>query len=269
MATNNQDPFEEFEFRPINEGLGFHRRNKNQTANQTTQLTQTTGGLTPRPVQQPASQQPKPMAPAFGFTTPLPRTTETVQQNRANLNIPTIEDDSIAKAQTAVNEILKNLNQKRQIDFLNDTERMNVELRKSRPLFAAAGLDAMLIVAAFLMSMIAMLSITKVDLFLNLSHPETSGLIYVATGMLFIGVSFIYMVVNRAFLGYTPGEWAYDQCLGQPIEMQNISYIPRLVFRTVLVIVTGFITMPLLSVLMNKDVAGQITGTILYRKPNA
>ncbi len=275
MATNNQDPFEEFEFRPINEGLGFHRRNKNQAAALTPQ---TSGGLTPRPVQQstqqptyqqtsqPARQQ-RPVAPAFGFTTPLPRP-ETVQ-SRPTLNIPSIEDDSIAKAQTAVNEILKNLNQKRQIDFLNETERMNIELRKSRPLFAAAGLDAMLIVAAFLMSMIAMLSITKVDLFLNLSHPETSGLIYVATGMLFIGVTFIYMIVNRAFLGYTPGEWAYDQRCGQVIDMHDLSYIPRLVLRTVLVIVTGFITMPLLSSLMNKDVAGQITGTNLYRKPNA
>ncbi len=264
MATNNQDPFEEFEFRPINEGLGFHRRNKNQAA---TITPQTSGGLTPRPVQQQPTQQAKPAAPAFGFTTPLPRP-ETAQ-SRPTLNIPSIEDDSIAKAQTAVNEILKNLNQKRQIDFLNETERMNVELRKSRPLFAAAGLDAMLIVAAFLMSMIAMLSITKVDLFLNLSHPETSGLIYVATGMLFIGVTFIYMIVNRAFLGFTPGEWAYDQRCGQVIDMHDITYIPRLVFRTVLVIATGFVTMPLLSSLMNKDVAGHITGTNLYRKPNA
>lgn len=263
MAAN-QDPFEEFEFRPINEGLGFHRRNKNQAAAPITP----SAGLTPRPVQQPAPQAtPKPAAPAFGFTTPLPRP-ETVQ-SRATMNIPSIEDDSIAKAQTAVNEILKNLNQKRQIDFLNETERMNIELRKSRPLFAAATLDAMLIFAAFLLSMIAMLSITKVDLFLNLSHPETSALIYVATAMLFVGVSFIYMVINRAFLGYTPGEWAYDQRCGQPSDMQNILYIPRLVFRTVLVIATGFITMPILSALMNKDVAGQITGTVLYRKPNA
>lgn len=271
MATNNQDPFEEFEFRPINEGLGFHRRNKNQTASPVTQQVASPSltGLTPRPVQQPTPtpQPARPQAPAFGFTTPLPRP-ETASARPA-LNIPVIEDDSIAKAQTAVNEILKNLNQKRQIDFLNETERMSVEMRKSRPLFAAAGLDAMLIVAAFLMSMIAMLSITKVDLFLNLSHPETSGLIYLATGMLFIGVSFIYMIVNRAFMGHTPGEWAYDQNVGQPADMQNLTYIPRLVFRTVLVIATGFITMPILSALMNKDVAGQITGTTLYRKPNA
>ncbi|MBY0452768.1 MAG: metalloendopeptidase, partial [Bdellovibrionaceae bacterium] len=248
----------------------FHRRNKSQTAQPQPQPqfqtpAQAPAGLTPRPVQQ-QPQPTRPQAPAFGFTTPLPRPEA---QTRPTLNIPSIEDDSIAKAQTAVNEILKNLNQKRQIDFLNDTERMSIEMRKSRPLFAAAGLDAMLIVAAFLMSMIAMLSITKVDLFLNLSHPETSGLIYIATGMLFIGVSFIYMVVNRAFMGHTPGEWAYDQNCGQPADMQNLTYIPRLVFRTVLVIATGFITMPLLSALMNKDVAGQITGTTLYRKPNA
>lgn len=263
MAGTNQDPFEEFEFRPINEGLGFHRRNKTQTA--ATPLT--SRPTSPAPSTKAAPSAAQQALSTFSFATPLPRPETT--PSKPKLNIPDIEDDSIAKAQTAVNEILKNLNQKRQMDFLSETERMNAELKKSRPILAAAGLDAMLIVAAFLMSMIAMLSITKVDLFLNLSHPETSSLIYVATGLLFIGVAFIYMVVNRAFLGFTPGEWAYDQRLGTEAQAQQIMYIPRLVLRTVLVMVTGFITLPLISILMNKDVAGQLTGTVLMRKPNA
>jgi hypothetical protein len=286
MADLSKDPFEEFEFRPINEGLGFHRKNKSQQSTVASGFDM--GGFSPQPtkssfnIKSPASTQ---TTNTPSFSSPLPRNefrAENRQEFRTdirndystptikgNYNIPTIEDDSIAKAQTAVNEILKNLNQKRQLDFLSETEKVNAELRKSRPILFAASLDGMLIVAAFLMSMIAMLTITKVDLFLNLSHPETSGLIYSATGLLFVAVAFIYMVVNRAFVGYTPGEWAFDQRLGQQNEMENLTYIPRIAFRSFITIVTGFITLPLLSYLFNKDVAGQISGVALYRKPNA
>ncbi len=272
MAGPNQDPLEEFEFRPINEGLGFHRKNKTQNLANT---------LTSRPT---ATTSHTVSPQVMTFNSPLPRnevktelrtgtfgnmdTIHNIEQKR-NLNIPTIEDDSIAKAQSAVNEILKNLNQKRQIDFISDAEREAKIFKKSKPIMSAAGLDAMLITAAFLMTMIAMLSITKIDLFLNLSHPETSGLIYLATGLLFATVTFIYMVINRAFLGFTPGEWAYDQRCGQEADLQNLSYIPRLALRSLVVMLTGFITMPLLSYLFNKDMAGQLSGVNLYRKPNA
>ena len=286
MADLSKDPFEEFEFRPINEGLGFHRKNKSQQSSVASGFDM--GGFSPQPTK--TSFNIKTPAPAAtvntpSFSSPLPRNefkAEARQEFRTdtrndyatpsvkgNYNIPTIEDDSIAKAQTAVNEILKNLNQKRQLDFLNETEKVNAELRKSRPILFAASLDAMLIVAAFLMSMIAMLTITKVDLFLNLSHPETSGLIYTATGLLFVGVAFIYMTVNRAFVGYTPGEWAFDQRLGTQPQMETLMYIPRTAFRSFVTIATGFVTLPLLSYLFNKDVAGQISGVALYRKPNA
>lgn len=286
MADLSKDPFEEFEFRPINEGLGFHRKSKSQQSTIASGFDM--GGFSPQPTKNSFNIKTPTASPAATtptFSSPLPRNemkTETRQEFRTeirndyaapmakgNYNIPTIEDDSIAKAQTAVNEILKNLNQKRQLDFLSETERVNAELRKSRPILFAASLDGMLIVAAFLMSMIAMLTITKVDLFLNLSHPETSGLIYTATGLLFVAVAFIYMVVNRAFVGYTPGEWAFDQRLGQQNEMETLTYIPRIAFRSFVTIATGFVTLPLLSYLFNKDVAGQISGVALYRKPNA
>lgn len=251
MAVNN-DPFEEFEFRPINEGLGFHRKQKSQSAAAAPQKS--------IPIIS-ARSNTSPTA----FSAPLPRH----ETNSRNFNIPVIEDDSIAKAQTAVNEILKNLNQKRQTDYNFENEKQRVLLKKSKPFFFAAALDAMLITAAFLLSMIVMLTITKIDLFMNLSHAESSKNIYVATLGLFLTISFIYMVVNRAFSGFTPGEWAFDQCCGQAEQMNSLTYIPRLAVRTLLVMATGFVTLPVLSYLFNKDVAGQIAGVTLFRHPNA
>ncbi len=251
MAISN-DPFEEFEFRPINEGLGFHRKQKAQSNTPSSQMTSSTTTFTARPTNN-------------TFAAPLPRT----EPASRNFQVPTIEDDSIAKAQTAVNEILKNLNQKRQIDFIHETEKQKDVLKKSKPFFFAATLDAMLITASFLLSMIVMLTITKVDLFLNLSHPDSSAFIYMATAGLFLSVTFIYMVVNRAFIGYTPGEWAFDQRCGQEDQMNTLTYIPRLALRTLVVMATGFVALPVLSYLFNKDVAGQMTGVNLFRNPNA
>lgn len=260
MAITN-DPFEEFEFRPINEGLGFHKRQKTQhTSNQSTTMTAGTFSTKPEPISNSTTQ----------FSTPLPRPEIRPDiSGRKSFEIPTIEDDSISKAQTAVNEILKNLNQKKQLDFISDSRSQKAIYRKSKPVFFAAILDGMLISAGFLLSMIIMLMITKVDLFLNLTHPESSKYVYLGTLGLLASVTFIYMVINRAFTGSTPGEWAFDQRCGAEDEINQISFIPRIVLRTLLVMATGFITLPLLSYLFNTDVAGQMSGINLYKKSNA
>jgi hypothetical protein len=261
MAGISNDPFEEFEFRPINEGLGFHSKQKaQQSPTKTSTQSHAAAGATSTQfnVNRPTNTS---------FTAPLPRHDNS--NSRQAFQIPTIEDDSIAKAQTAVNEILKNLNQKRHVDFVNENEKYKVELKKSKPFFFAATLDAMLILAAFLMSMIVMLTITKVDLFMNLSNSATSRLVYLATAGLFLSITFIYMVVNRAFLGFTPGEWAFDQRCGGNDQMNSLTYIPRLALRTVIVMLTGFVITPVLSYLFNKDVAGNLVGVTLFRKPNA
>lgn len=263
-GTTNNDPFEEFEFRPINEGLGFHRKQKVASAHSAT----TTSAPSARAVASSTTQTPSISAKSV-FNSPLPRAeNRTETSTRPQIQIPTIEDDSISKAQVAVNDILKSLNQKRHMDFVESTVKQKMEYKKSRPQFFASVLDGMLIVSAFLLSLIIMLSVTKVDLFMNLSHPESSRMIYVATIGLFLAIHFVYMVVNRAFTGFTPGEWAFDQVCGKPEQMDELSYIPKLMFRTIFVAATGFITLNFLSFLFNKDMAGQLSGVSLMQKPH-
>lgn len=264
-TSDKNDPFEEFEFRPINEGLGFHRKNKAQPTVASTPAQATPAVTTPSSPTTKAPQSRPAGASASPFTSTLPR--HETPTKKTSFTVPTIEDDSIAKAQTAVNEILKTLNQKRQLDFATETEKQRVQLKKSKPQFFAAVLDSMLVIAAFLMTLILMLSITKVDMIMNLTHAETSGMVYLATLALFAGVTFIYMVVNRAFLGYTPGEWAFDQQCGEAEEQNDLMYIPKIALRTLVVMATGFVITPILSYLFNKDVAGQISGVTLYKKP--
>ena len=272
--SDKNDPMEEFEFRPINEGLGFHRKQKSSTHSTSPSVQPT--AMKPLSSSQPPAGASSTMASSNSLTSvhmkasspyqsALPRTD--ITKKASTFQVPSIEDDSIANAQTAVNEILKTLNQKRHLDFTTETEKQKVMLKKSKPQLFASVLDGMLVLAAFLMTLILMLSITKVDMILNLTHPETSFLVYLATLALFAGVTFIYMVVNRTFLGYTPGEWAFDQICGSEEDQNEIMYIPKVALRTLVVMATGFITLPFLSYLFNKDIAGQVAGVNLFKKP--
>ena len=172
-GTTNNDPFEEFQFRPINEGLGFHRKNKKEGSSL---ATSTSKGATSEPTGAQTMKALTKSAPVNNsitlkaespFQAPLPRTNDPSiinKKSQPQISVPVIEDHSISQAQTAVNEILKSLNQKRQLDFAEETQKQKAQLKASKPQLFATVLDGMLILAAFLMSLILMLTITKVDL---------------------------------------------------------------------------------------------------------
>jgi hypothetical protein len=239
--SNNQtnDPFEEFEFKPLTEGLGFHRRKSES---------------------EPVS------TPVMGLKTPLPRPQTTPQvSTKSNsgpvitprITVPLIEDDSISKAQTAVNEILKNLNHKKQQEEIHLKNKKKLVWVAATPSFMASFLDGMLILAGFLLMLIAMLTITGADLISNLSHPGENSLIWMATGHLLLSIYVIYMVACRAYLGYTPGEWAFDQRCGSEVQQASAFYIPRVMLRTLIVLATGVLPLTLIGLMTGRDLAGE------------
>ncbi len=131
--------------------------------------------------------------------------------------------------------------------------------------WGAAFLDGLLIFAASLLCMIILLAVTRVDLLKTLSQ-STDKEIYFALFGLFALVNFLYMTVHRVFLGQTPGEWAFDQRLGDLNEQFEISYIFKTSARTLLMIATGIITIPVLSALIGRDLLADVLGLQLYEK---
>lgn len=292
---NDNDPFEEFEFKPLTEGLGFHAKNP---ANKKAIDSGMTLGTTTKFITEKKSTPSgvgtisglnkvdfktsslnfemgttsSGASSGAGMTTntstlksplqsPLPRSTGSQNLPRRSLNVPTIQDDSIAKAQTAVNDILKNLNHKKQQEELIAKTKKRLTWTDATPSMVAAGLDAMLVVAGFLISLIAMLSITKIDLLVNISNPGENYSLWFATAFLFASVHMIYMVVFRAYLGYTPGEWAFDQRCGNETQQASYSYIFKVMLRSAIVAVTGFFPITLISSIMGKDLLAGLTGT--------
>ena len=246
------DPFDEFEFKPLTEGLGFHKKKSTEQASQ--------GHSEPLLKDQGLSLLEEETVDAL--RPPLPR------KNRTSLEI---KNETPSAQPTAVDEILKTLQKNKRFEFDGAKEslknaRAKEEYKPTTWNFSSTFLDTMLVIAASLLCMIILLVITRVDLVANLTHPDSEGLLYTSTACLFFGVTFIYMLVNRAFLGCTPGEWAFDQRIGRPEDMQKISYNFRVAARTLLVMATGFIVFPILSAIFNKDVAGNLTGASLYKK---
>jgi hypothetical protein len=255
------DPFEEFEFKPLTEGLGFHKKKapaqKAADFGSSFEVTQPGKGLnlnTGLSLLEEEAMDP--------LRPPLPRKPST----------SAIEPQT-SPSSSAVDEILKTLQKNRRLDFDNKSTAKataptpKVDEYKPDVLnFSSALLDGMLVIAASLLCMIIVLLVTKADLIANLSAPDEGGMIYLSTFALLASVSFIYLLVNRMFVGSTPGEWAFEQRIGQPKEMTSGMYSLKILARSALVIATGFIVLPILSLILNKDIAGEITGAPLLKK---
>ena len=74
---------------------------------------------------------------------------------------------------------------------------------------------------------------------------------------------FFYLVMLRTFLGFTVGEWACGLRLGNLKQRLQRLYGLRVIARTTLIFITGVLTLPLLSLLIGRDVAGLMVGLSL------
>jgi hypothetical protein len=263
MNHNLED--DDFQFRPLTEGLGF--QNKKETS--TKASFQTAAAVTGTAAQQQAAykkaQIPVATPSGLDLTTPLPR--------KGYGPTPETAPPPATNATTTVDEILKTLNEKRKFEFsenqrprLNDVVDTETLYQNSSWEFAASMLDLMLVTAGTLLCLIVLLVITKIDLYANLSRPDSAGMVYISLACLVGAVSWIYLVTNRIFLGFTPGEWVFDQRLGRPIEHTEAIYALKAVVRTTLVVATGFFLFPLLSLIFKRDVLGRLLGQELVRK---
>ena len=93
-----------------------------------------------------------------------------------------------------------------------------------------------------------------------------NGMIYLSLLAMVAGITWIYMVASRVFMGFTPGEWVFDQRLGLPEALGTNSYALKAVARSTMVIATGGIVFPLLSLIFNRDLLGRLIGLELVKK---
>lgn len=83
-----------------------------------------------------------------------------------------------------------------------------------------------------------------------------------------IAFSFIYCLGARMTMGCTLGEWSCHLQLGKPSDQQKPSYPLRVCARYLLVLFSGVILIPVVSMITNCDLAGKWSGLKLCEDKN-
>lgn len=267
MSRDSMDPFEEFQFKPLTEGLGFHR--KSQMGADNSSIASDEFEMMPNNQFKARGLDLIEDERSLDFRAPL---------SRQKKSLP-MDQEALSPTSAAVDEILKTLNQKRpregqslKLKQNQDATARSMNQAKATPMIeksavslAAGFLDGMLVVAGTLLGFIILLTVTQVDLMAQLTKSQDNE-IYFASFAVFFGVSIVYFLATRIFLGCTPGEWAYDQQLGTKLDQKDLSYGPLVIIRTCINIFTGIIILPLLSQLLGWDLVGKLMGLELHRK---
>ena len=275
MSTS--DPFEEFEFRPLTEGLGFHRR----TEKKLQPMPSSTGSSradTPLQFKPMESSLPEIQMPLSARSSA--RDLDKNLDPRPTLRRAPLDEMKSPPAlepggSTTVDDILKSLQTKRKVDFQENaagvapakkiSDRPALAYRNSTPDFSSFVLDGMLVTAGSLACLIVLLLVTKVDLFGILTQTDDVT-VYLALSGLFASIAWIFLTLTRVFMGFTPGEWVFDQRIDLPQNLGTTMYTLRVLARSTLVVATGLVTLPILSLIFRQDLAGMITGASLLKK---
>ncbi len=296
------DPFEEFEFKPLTKGLGFHKKSSElkrqmlegvassapktsyDLPEATPAMLENEPDLVAAEPRQPQSQKEayadllkaleKPMSfetssnPTEGLemTEPLPReesmTASTAEGHLPDMNMPGVVE-SLKKS--GFEEKKAELFGKSISRGASNSPKIKV-LEPASVGVAAGILDSIFVVALSLIFLVSLVLVTGVHLSSVVFNTQTDVTTQISMGVLFVAVMQMYVVVARSFFGRTLGEWTFDMQLGDDNQHKTSAYPLRVLLRSVVTIVTGVLLLPLLSFLFSKDLAGFVSGLQLYRQ---
>lgn len=252
------EPVDEFDFKPITEGLGFHRKQvdlKNQMKAAKV-VSETLGKPTPTKAK-PAGATLK---------SPLPR-------KEAE---PSSSPQPMTPSKDVIDELVRSFKKPAE-SFIEETKTPQVIIKPTNPqkiegtdplpwMLSPFFVDAMLVVAIMLSCLLVTLLVTKADLLLILIQSPSDinfKLVFVA---MVSGMSFVYMTMARILLGASIGEMVFDIQLGTLSQRNQFLYGIQVLWRSLLAILTGFILLPLLSMIFRKDILGTLSGLKLFRR---
>lgn len=154
------------------------------------------------------------------------------------------------------------------LDMVETTPELAVELPSLKEIAISIGamaFDTLLVFGIASLFAVALLLITESDLALVLMNAQEDGATQFGIALVLLTVYELYMVVTRSFFGSTLGDWAFDVTLGNPKQQDSVFYPFKVAWRGFVVGATGFILLPLLSVILKKDVAGMLSGIRTYK----
>lgn len=301
------DSFEDFEFKPLTEGLGFHKKTDHKN---------TDDSVSAAPTKPPKSISMKSSfdlpdiggSKSFRETESLERAsfdTSTLEKRVKDLPIETHQDTQnlfIQKSLPREGDIkqkkeplqvpkfqgpkfTKSLNEKpisnsKGLTFVEDktldkkttaplSNKIDTEIRykytEAVPSLLSMFLDSTVIAGLTILFTLSLTLATGIDIVRVMSLKLDLGT-QIGIFLLAYSVSQLYYILSRAFFGQTLGEWSLEHQLGQKEDQAKISYVFKLVLRTLVLTVTGFVILPLISQLTKSDLSGRISGLLMYRR---
>ena len=286
MSNSSMDPFDEFEFKPLTDGLGFHKKavNLKEDLRRSGVLDDE---LQTIPTSVPASmieETPAQMGKKHTFEevlsaleqAPLPRLnqelsfTETFARGPTQSPFPASEayrTPNLPNAPTMAGG-LKPAVAREGVGMCRgaaDSPKRKV-LQAASLSLPSAFLDFVIVLALSIVFLVALLTITKVDLNMVLKNLNQDLMTQVSLGLMFVAIMQMYVVISRSFFGRTLGEWTFDMQIGQDQEQKAEAYPLKIALRSLLTTFTGLIVLPLASLIVRRDLAGSISGARLYRQ---
>lgn len=294
MSGNNKnDVFEEFEFKPLTEGLGFHKKSIDLKAEtQASGLVETREPLfiptLPETFLEEADAVPKSYAELTerpgvrrnlveeeflagmkeetsrpSIHQPLPRTGRTEKQRiekkdsyftpELNLNFKESAEKAIKESSSITTEDLKN------------TEGQ-VEYKMIRTNMTSAIFDAIVAFTFSILFLVAMITITKVDIVELVFNAKTQFVIQGSLVLMYLAILQLYMIISRIVGGATLGEWAFDVHVAEKNNRRSGLFALMVIARSVVSLLTGLVVLPLLSFVLRRDLAGAISGAYLFQQ---
>lgn len=195
-----------------------------------------------------------------------------LHRDKFDVEFPIAPENEKVKIETPLQKIEKNLGRNRfSIDVEETTQthfHQGPSGRGPREItlwsFAALSIDLLLSFAFTCLALMSVLLWGRYE-FSDLSLFVSKNLTWFLVGVVF-GVLSIYMLMLRIFLGFTIGDWACGLRLGSLQQRLSSRYSLLVLARALLNITTGAIVLPILSLLLARDIAGQITGLSLVSK---
>jgi len=131
-------------------------------------------------------------------------------------------------------------------------------------MWLAATIDTLVIAAMSCFFMLCLSVMLKLGLRQTLGFTLSHENALMTFLVFFTFTGWMYFIASRTLTGASIGEHTCALRLGQPHERVKKSYLARVIIRTTMTLFTGIITLPLLSLLVKKDIVGRITGLNIY-----
>lgn len=265
------DPFEEFEFKPLTKGLGFHKKpsDMEMPARMSSAPSDTKDSKKVNELNQIMSRIP-------AFDTPV-KIDPILPREEKNYPGPTYRAPKFKNTEEMLHKQEMKFEPqlpKHEITHEIKSSALSGEVynasqathRKEVPMnFGAMLFDVLVAVGLLSLFTGVTLAITDSDFAAVWANAQTDLATRLSLILLAFTVVQVYLILSRSFFGATLGEWAFEITLGSQSQQKSALYPLQVTWRSFLVAITGFIPLPFLGMIFGKDLVGRLSGVRLGR----